>query len=165
MTAAPRPPTATAIPAQTASAAAAEALDAAVASSDGGPPLTIGSGYHAGSGGLPAPARPGRVSIGTIFVSGALSRDVARRIVRQSLARFEACYAEGLRINPLLRGRVTTKLVLAPDGTVRRTQDGGSDLPDPNVAVCIYRAFSRVTFPRSDGVEVVVSVPLSLSPR
>ena len=90
--------------------------------------------------------------------------DVIQRVVRGSLGRFRGCYADGLRSNPALAGRVTTKFVIARDGTVSAASDGGSDLPDENVRTCVQRAFMSLEFPANPDGIATVTYPIVMSP-
>ncbi len=91
---------------------------------------------------------------------GRLAYDVIQRVVRQSFPRFMACYKDGLRGDPSLEGRVTVKFRIDRDGTVGMSQNGGSDLPDEKVTVCVIRSFDSLRFPQPDGSTVTVVYPL-----
>jgi hypothetical protein len=98
-------------------------------------------------------------------VNGRLPPEVIQRIVRQNFGRFRLCYEPGLDRNPALRGRVTTRFVIARDGSVAYAADGGSDLPDAVVSSCVVRSFSSLSFPEPAGGVVVVEYPVMLSPE
>ena len=68
-----------------------------------------------------------------------------RRVMLQREA-FRACYDDGLRRRPGLRGRVAARFTIEEDGTVARACDAGSSLPDPETVRCVLRAFTAVTF-------------------
>ncbi len=59
------------------------------------------------------------------------------------------CYADGLRKNPALQGRVTTRFTIDQTGSVSAAQDGGSDLPDQDVVQCVVRAYGNMSYPQS----------------
>lgn len=105
-----------------------------------------------------------RVSAGAAQVTGALPPEVIQRIVRQSFDRFQTCYDAGLRSNPTLQGRVTVKFVIAKDGSTKSANVAATDLDDKNVATCVAKAFSSLSFPPPDRGEVIVSYPVVLSP-
>jgi len=91
--------------------------------------------------------------------------EIIQRIVRSNLSRFRACYAEGLKNDPALTGRVVTKFVIARDGSVAATSDGGSDLPDEGVRACVHRAFMNLSFPEVPGGSIAtVTYPIVMSP-
>lgn len=125
---------------------------------------TEGIGRSIGRLGRNHVASAPRVTMAPPTASGSLPPDVIQRIVRQSFGRFRGCYEEGLRGNPSLEGRITTRFVIGRDGSVATVQTGGTDLPDPHVVACVLRTYSGLTFPPpKDGI-VTVSYPLVFSP-
>ncbi len=110
-------------------------------------------GIGHGGGTVPGTYHPKAPSVreGAAAVNGHLPAEVIQRIVRQNFGRFRACYEEGLRGNPGLQGRVSTKFVIDRSGAVSLTADGGSDLPDRQVVQCVVRAFGGLSFPPPDG--------------
>jgi hypothetical protein len=102
---------------------------------------------------------------GTVQVNGRLPPEVIRRIVRQNFGRFRLCYESGLRSDPRLAGRVTTKFAIDRAGAVSMTTNDGSDLPSPSTVSCVVRAFGNLTFPQPEGGIVSVVYPISFSPR
>jgi photosystem II stability/assembly factor-like uncharacterized protein len=87
-----------------------------------------------------------------------------QRVVRQNFGRFRRCYEDGLHGNPSLEGRVAVKFVIARDGSVMTSQDGGSDLADDGVRQCVVRSFGTLSFPKPEGGIVTVVYPIVLSP-
>ena len=116
----------------------------------------------------PSPARTTRAPIlrqSMCTVTGRLPPETVQFTVRQNAGRFRACYSQGLLRNPKLRGRVTTKLTMNPDGDVVDAIDGGSDLPDQRVISCIVETFKSLTFPKPPGSYwVTVIYPFMLHP-
>jgi hypothetical protein len=98
--------------------------------------------------------------LGFASVSGRLAPEAIRRIVRQNFGRFRGCYERGLVKNPALAGTVKTRFVIGRDGAVQSTADGGSSMPDPQVAACVVNAFSAISFPQPEGGIVTVSYPI-----
>ncbi len=115
----------------------------------------------------PAPTHRVRVPTlrltATTAVSGRLPPEPIRDVVRNNDGRFRACYHEGLLHNAKLQGTVTTRFLIARDGTVPISVDGGSTLADPAVIDCIVRAFKTLIFPAPDSLVTVV-YPFALSP-
>ena len=101
---------------------------------------------------------------GAFTVTGKLPPEVVRRIVRQRLQMFRACYEDGLAKKPDLRGRVTTKFTIGSDGSVSSVADGGSDLADPSVVQCVGKVFGAMTYPRPEAGTVSVVFPLLFNP-
>jgi hypothetical protein len=96
--------------------------------------------------------------------SGRLPPQVIQSVVRGSFGPMRVCYEQGLRNNGELTGRVTTKFVIDPDGTVRMVADAGSDLPDPKVVECVVRTFGTLQFPQPEGGPVTVVYPIMFHP-
>lgn len=122
----------------------------------------IGNGHGPGRGGHVAKAPVMRTP--TISTNGRLPSEVIQRIVRQNYGRFRLCYENGLKQNPGLNGRVSTKFVIGRDGAVMQSQDAGSDLPDQKVVGCIVRSFQSLSFPQPEGGIATVTYPFVLSP-
>ncbi len=106
----------------------------------------------------PAPTVPTQVS-------GRLPPVVIQRIVRQSFNTFRACYEDGLRRDPNLRGRVEVRFVIGRDGSVPNVGNGHSDMPDGAVIACVLRGFRALSFPQPEGGIVTVTYPIMFSPE
>ena len=122
-------------------------------------------GYGHGSGRLGGShtLRPITCTFGEMFATnGRLPPEVIKRIVRQNMGRFRACYEDGLARNPSLAGRVAITFMIDRDGEVVSALDAGSTLPDKDVIECIARAYKTLSFPSPNGV-VAVTYPLELS--
>lgn len=102
---------------------------------------------------------------GSTIVTGHIPPEVVQRIVRQNYGRFRMCYESGLRSNPNLSGRVTTRFVIGRDGSVANANNGGSDLADPGVVSCVVSAFYGLSFPSPENGVVTVSYPIAFSPE
>jgi hypothetical protein len=83
-------------------------------------------------------------------VNGRIPAEVIQRIVRQNFGRFRACYDNGRRGLPDLRGRVAVRFIIDRSGSVSMVQDGGSDLPNQAVVGCVVRSFSGLSFPQPE---------------
>ena len=141
----------------------------------GGPGVGWGSGCH-DDGCKGIPSHSGRLSLThtpagvsaprepKVEGGGGLDPAVIQRIVRQNFGRFRLCYEAGLRGNPGLTGRVSTKFVIARDGSVATSQLGDSDISDVNVSSCVVRSFSGLSFPSHEGAVVQVTYPLVFTP-
>lgn len=125
------------------------------------------NGVGNGHGKLQGTYTPKKISMrpgGEISSNGRLPAEVIQRIVRQNFGRMRLCYENGLRGNPGLQGRVSTKFVIGRDGAVATSQDAGSDLPDQKVVSCVVSSFANLSFPAPEGGIATVVYPLSLSP-
>ncbi len=101
-------------------------------------------------------------------VSGKLDRETVQQIIRRNMGGIKWCYQDALGRTATLRGKVTLKFVILPNGRV----DGPSATPDSgaiNDAVmleCIRNKVSRLRFPSpKDGGIVQVSYPVHLKTR
>lgn len=99
-----------------------------------------------------------------ITTNGKLPPEVIQRVVRQNFGKFRFCYDAGLRQNPALTGRVSTRFVIDRNGAVSLAQDAGSDLPNREVVQCIVRSFHSLSFPEPQGGMVTVTYPIMLTP-
>jgi PmbA protein len=77
-------------------------------------------------------------------------------VVHRHINEVKFCYEQQLNARPDLQGRVTTKFVISPTGSVQSAMIGSSDLRNEAVESCIVRAVRRWTFPAPDGGGVVV---------
>jgi len=103
-------------------------------------------------------------AIGETVVGGHLAPELIQRVVRQNFGRFRNCYETGLRTNPNLTGRVTTRFIIDREGAVSTASNGGSDLPDSKVVACVVSAFYGVSFPAPQNGVVRVNYPILFSP-
>lgn len=60
---------------------------------------------------------------------------------------FARCYRDGLDRSPTLHGTIRFRFLVAPDGSVERVENHGSDLPDQWVIDCIAEGFYALRFP------------------
>lgn len=131
-------------------------------------PGTIGLGNVGTSGRLTFGGDGGRlhpsIRQGALTVNGRLPPEVIKRIIRQNFGRFRLCYENGLRLNPVVQGRVSTKFVIGADGSVTTAADAGSDMPDQNVVQCVIRAHGNLSFPQPEGGIVTVVSPIIFNP-
>jgi TonB family protein len=107
-------------------------------------------GFRGRSGGVP------EVRSGGAEVRGSLSKEVIRRVVHRHINEVKFCYEQQLNARPDLQGRVTTKFVISPTGSVQSAMVDSSTLRNEAVESCIVRAVRRWTFPAPDGGGVVV---------
>ena len=107
-------------------------------------------GFRGRSGGVP------QVRSGGAEIRGSLSKEVIRRVVRRHINEVKFCYEQQLNARPDLQGRVTTRFVISPTGSVQSAMVASSSLRNEAVESCIVRAVRRWTFPAPDGGGVVV---------
>jgi hypothetical protein len=92
-----------------------------------------------------------RIQERAVQVTGRISPDVVRRILRQHYGQFTRCYEVALLGNPTLQGSVHAKFVIDRNGNVAFAADGGSDLPDANTIQCVLAPIRWLQFPRPEG--------------
>ena len=108
---------------------------------------------------------PPRVRQAKPEVTEGLDRDIIRRIVRAHINEVRYCYNEGLERDPDLRGRVSIRFKITPNGRVGETSVEASSLGDTKVETCVEQAVQRWKFPKpQNGESVVVTYPFVLSP-
>jgi hypothetical protein len=118
---------------------------------------------HGRLGGRPRTGPP-KVHIGVLEVSAGIPPELVHRAVRRGLGNLRSCYADGLLNNPNLQGKVTTRLVIGRDGTVSSAVNGGSDMPDGGVIVCVFAVFRELSFPAPEAAVATVTAPIVFSP-
>jgi hypothetical protein len=157
--------------------------------------LTLAALFALSCGGrevtVPAPAPPpvpSRGSLGKV-PRGRLDPAVIQRIVRSDFDAMKACYADGLRRNPHLTGKISTRFVIERDGHVSSAADADNTppaneierhlrdappsisapaaprFPDPAVTSCVVARFAELKFPEPEGGIVTVVYPVIFSPE
>ena len=114
-----------------------------------------GSGYGRLGGSRPPQNRPTVTTEATV-VTGALDKDIIRRVIRRHVNRFKFCYERELAKSPNLQGKVVIRFVINREGSVTTTQDAGSTMPNASVVACVQRTFASMQFPKPAGAGVVV---------
>lgn len=85
---------------------------------------------------------------------GKVDVDAVEGIVQSGYKLFAHCYRDGIDRDPELGGAVRLRFVIGTDGNVARVIDSGSDLPDPEVVVCVAESFFALRFPKPEGGNV-----------
>lgn len=106
---------------------------------------------------------PGLTS-GPVTVSGSLSKETIRRIVRRHLNEVRFCYEQGLQKRPDLSGQVAVRFVIGAAGQVQSFLVASSTIGDAAVEMCISKVVGRMSFPvpENNGI-VIVTYPFSLT--
>ena len=79
---------------------------------------------------------------------GRLPPAIIQKIIRASYPKMRACYEEGLKKTENLGGMVTTRVVIARDGSVASHTMVCTSLPDPTVVNCVGQQFRTLRFPK-----------------
>ena len=122
------------------------------------------SGLATSTGPMLGGRTAGTVQIGVAQVQGGLSSDVVTRVVRQSFARFRACYEMGLMRNAALAGRMNVRFVVDQSGEVVAVRDGGSSFADGNLTACVLSVVRSMRFPGAASGLATANVPLTFRP-
>ena len=96
------------------------------------------------------------VRIGPVTTTDGLPKEVASRILRQSLGRVRACYEKGLTTNPNLIGKLDVRFTIGKTGSVYEPLVTG-DLPDPATIACVRNVTASMTFPTPEGGQAVTA--------
>ncbi len=102
--------------------------------------------------------RPG-LARGAPLVTGALDKEIIKRVVRRHVNEMRYCYERALAKNPSLTGKVQVTWTIAVDGSVSDAVIKSDDMHDAAVASCLVARVKRWTFPKPKGGVVVVTYP------
>lgn len=102
-----------------------------------------------------------RVFLGMSTISGRLHPDAIDESIRAGMERFAGCYRAGLARNPDLTGRIALRLSVDMNGAVAESCNGGADLPDASVVLCVVREAKRLKFPPPESQSATLVSPLS----
>jgi TonB family protein len=123
-----------------------------------------GYGRVGGLGMGRAAQTPRELRVGPVETNGGLSKEVIRRVVRRHHNEVKFCYEQALRARPDLEGRVTTRFMISPSGSVAASVVQSSTLGSGEAEQCITQAITRWNFPApSDGGMVSVTYPFVFS--
>lgn len=123
-----------------------------------------GYGRVGGLGGMGRESRGPVMRPGSVETNGGLSKEVIRRVVRRHHNEVKFCYEQALRARPDLEGRVTTRFMISPSGSVAASVVQSSTLGSGEAEQCISQAITRWSFPApSDGGMVSVTYPFVFS--
>ncbi len=116
--------------------------------------------------GLQAASSPTVPREGGPQVYGALDREVIRQTVESHEWQVQSCYEQGLMVDgPHLRGSLTAKFTIGPDGWVTSSMIEQSTLGSYTVESCIESSVWGWTFPPpAGGGMVVVKYPFTFEP-
>ena len=117
----------------------------------------VGYGYGRGVGRLGGRrARSPMVRMGSANVSGALSKEIIRRVIRRHRNEVTYCYQKGVQGDAALAGKVKIGFTITPGGQVTGAQVTGSSLGNTEVEGCMAAAVNRWRFPAPKGGGVVM---------
>jgi len=101
---------------------------------------------------------------GILHASGALDKEIIRRIVHRHLNEVKFCYQDALTKRPGLEGRLVTQFTIAPTGRVLAAVVQTSTLQAVSVEACVVNAIKRWEFPAPErGGMSIVSYPFTFA--
>lgn len=140
----PESPSASAAGASSVPASASESAEPAASSSIRAPQADAG-------------ASPAGVRLGALGVTGSMTADAVRKVVRGNLGRIGTCRDAAVERGLKGGGRLSVRFVIDREGTVTTASNGGTDLKDDALIGCVVRAFSSMKFPApGSGIAMVV---------
>lgn len=93
-------------------------------------------------------------------IQGRLPPEVIKRIIRANFPRFRACYEQGLKKDPGLKGTVSVRFIIDTTGAVESANLSGGSMPDANVSSCVLGVYRTLSFPEPEGGKVMVTYPI-----
>ena len=95
-------------------------------------------------------------------ISGGLDQDQIAEVIRRHMGEVINCYEQALQRSPHLSGRMNTRFVIGPSGSVTTAGVSHSSLKAANVESCVIGRLRSWKFPRPVGnVNVKVSYPFA----
>jgi hypothetical protein len=92
--------------------------------------------------------------------SGTIDREAIRRVIRENINAFRACYERELNRNPDLQGKIVLEWDIGERGRVMRGKVSSNDMGNKSVGECILDRLKTLTFPEPPTAnEVTVSYP------
>lgn len=133
----------------------------------GGDGNVFGSGFGTGWHGK---ASDLQLRIGELSIQGGLAAPLVQRELAKRRGHMRYCYAQGLKRDPKLAGRILMELRLDDDGQVVGSRSvpasehaRGTDLPDAATVACVLHIVSATRFPQpSLAGGVTIGVPVVL---
>jgi hypothetical protein len=93
-------------------------------------------------------------------IQGRLPPEVVRRIIRANFPRFRACYEQGLKRDPGLKGTVGVRFIIDTTGAVESANLSAGSMSDGQVSACVLGVYRTLSFPEPEGGKVLVTYPI-----
>ena len=93
-------------------------------------------------------------------IQGRLPPEVVKRIIRANFPRFRACYEQGLKKDPGLKGTVSVRFIIDTTGAVESASGAGGSMTDGQVSGCVLSVYRTLSFPEPEGGKVMVTYPI-----
>jgi len=105
-------------------------------------------------------SRVPKVIAGKASVTGALDKQIIRRVINKNRQSIKYCYDKELQKKKDLHGKIVVKFVIAPNGRVVKSSIRESTMGNKTVEKCIASRIKRFKFPAPKGGGIVeVSYP------
>lgn len=93
-------------------------------------------------------------------VTGALDKEIIRRVVQEHASQVRYCYEKELNLSPGLWGKISIRWMIGPDGKVKSAAIAESSMHSNAVETCLTNRVLGWTFPSpKGGGSVVVNYP------
>jgi hypothetical protein len=121
----------------------------------------LGSGTGRGTGGAGSIDLGGRgkgttrIIPGRTIIKGSLSKEEIARVIRRHLNQIKYCYEKELTKKPNLRGKVTSKFIIAGTGKVQMAKVYQTTMGYAPTEKCIIRIIKMMRFPQPRGGGIV----------
>jgi protein TonB len=97
--------------------------------------------------------------------SGTIDPKVARSFIKSNSNKVRACYERELKVNNLLQGKVTTSILINPDGSVANVKFISDSVGSQPMRQCIKQEIVSWRFPKPDGGRAEVQFPFKFEPK
>jgi cytoskeletal protein RodZ len=97
--------------------------------------------------------------------NGTIDKSAAQSVTKKNFARVRACYEKQLKVNNLLQGNLTVRIVVYPDGSVNSVNFTQDTIRNQAMNSCIKNEIMGWTFPKPDGGKAEVHVPYRFEPK
>ena len=87
------------------------------------------------------------------------------KVINVSRAAIKRCYDKALMSNPLLKGKLSVKIVINQQGRVNRTEIVEDSLHDAEVSKCVKGVIGRLRFPKPADGTATVTFPFAFDPK
>lgn len=106
-----------------------------------------------------------RVRAKKATVTGALDKEIVRRIVRAHINEVRHCYNQALQKNPKANGTITLEWTINSVGKVEKAKVASNKVKARGFGKCVSKAVGRWKFPKPrDGATVLVTYPFEFLP-
>jgi len=97
--------------------------------------------------------------------SGTIDPKTARSFIKGNSNKVRACYERELKVNNLLQGKVTTSILINPDGSVANVKFISDSVGSQPMRQCIKQEIVSWRFPKPEGGRAEVQFPFKFEPK